>query len=136
MTDSQPTQPEQQSPPGPAEAQWAPPESTSSELWVSWLVIVAFILFSLVGLIWVIVDAPRLGYRRHDALFVLIPIYGPYVFRPKMAWRIGHRDRTYWQNWPAPGSSRRPRLAAGPGGVHPTTRPRVISRLPRTAPRP
>ena len=62
----------------------------------------AFILFSLVGLIWVIVAAPRLGYRRHDALFVLIPIYGPYVFLPKMAWRIGHRDRPYWQNWSAP----------------------------------
>jgi hypothetical protein len=51
---------------------------------------------SVVGLIWVIVDAPRLGYRRHDALFVLIPIYGPFVFLPKMAWRIGHKDRPYW----------------------------------------
>jgi hypothetical protein len=29
--------------------------------------------------IWVIVEAPRLGYRRHDALFALIPIHGPYV---------------------------------------------------------
>jgi hypothetical protein len=56
---------------------------------------------SIVGLIWVIVDAPRLGYRRHDALFVLIPIYGPYVFLPKMAWRIGHNAHPYWQNWPA-----------------------------------
>jgi hypothetical protein len=102
MTDSQPTQHQQQPPPGPAEAQWAPPKSTSTELWVSWLLIVAFILFPIVGLIWVIVDAPRLGYRRHDALFALIPIYGPYVFLPKMAWRIGHRDRPYWQNWPAP----------------------------------
>jgi hypothetical protein len=42
-----------------------------------------------------IVDAPRLGYRHHDALFALIPIYGPYVFLPKMAWRIGHKDRPY-----------------------------------------
>src|SRR4030095_17138329 len=32
MTDTQPTQPEQRPPPGPAEAQWAAPESTSSEL--------------------------------------------------------------------------------------------------------
>ena len=63
-------------------------------------VIVTFILFSLVGLIWVIVDAPRLGYRRHDALFALIPIYGPYVFLPKMAWRISHKNHPYWQNWP------------------------------------
>jgi hypothetical protein len=102
MTDTQPTQPERQPPPGHAEAQWAPPESTSTELWVSWLLIIAFILFPIVGLIWVIVDAPRLGYRRHDALFALIPIYGPYVFLPKMAWRIGHGDRAYWQNWPAP----------------------------------
>ena len=68
---------------------------------MSWLLIVTFILFSLVGLIWVIVDAPRLGYRRHDALFALIPIYGPFVFLPKMAWRIGHREHPYWQNWPA-----------------------------------
>ena len=85
MTDSQPKQPEQQPPPGPAKAQWPLPETTSTELWVSWLLIVAFILFPIVGLIWVIVDAPRLGYRRHDALFALIPIYGPYVFLPKMA---------------------------------------------------
>jgi len=34
-------------------------------------------------------------------LFVLIPIYGPYVFLPKMAWRIGHKDHPYWQNWQA-----------------------------------
>jgi hypothetical protein len=102
MTDTQPTQPEQQPPPGRAEAQWAAPESTGSELFVSWLLIVTFIVVPLVGLIWVIVDAPQLGYRRHDALFALIPIYGPYVFLPKMAWRIGHKDRPYWQNWPAP----------------------------------
>jgi hypothetical protein len=102
MTDTQPTRPEQQPPPGPAEAQWAAPESTGSELFVSWLLIVTFIVVPLVGLIWVIVDAPQLGYRRHDALFALIPIYGPYVFLPKMAWRIGHKDRPYWQNWPAP----------------------------------
>jgi hypothetical protein len=101
MTGTQPAQPEEQPAPGPAEAQWAPPKSTGSELFVSWLLIVLFILFSLVGLIWVIVDAPRLGYRRRDALFALIPIYGPYVFLSKMAWRIGHRDRPYWQNWSA-----------------------------------
>jgi hypothetical protein len=89
MTDSQPTQPAQQ-------PQWAAPQSTGSELFASWLLIVTFILVSLVGVIWVIVDAPRLGYRRHDALFALIPIYGPFVFLPKMAWRIGHKDRPYW----------------------------------------
>jgi hypothetical protein len=93
MTEPQPTQPVQQPPLGPS-------KSTGSELFVSWLLIVTFILFSLVGLIWVIVDAPSLGYRRHDALFVLIPIYGPFVFLPKMAWRIGHKDHPYWQNWP------------------------------------
>jgi hypothetical protein len=101
MTEPQPAQPEQQPPSGPAEAPWAPPKSSGSELVVSWLLIVLFILFWLVGLIWVIVDAPRLGYRRHDALFALIPIYGPYVFLPKMAWRIGHREHPYWRNWPA-----------------------------------
>jgi hypothetical protein len=98
MTETQPTQP-----PHPASAPTlsVAPKSTGSELWVSWLLIVLFVFFPLVGLIWVIVDAPRLGYRRHDALFALIPIYGPYVFLPKMAWRIGHRERPYWQNWPA-----------------------------------
>lgn len=98
MTEAQPTPP-----PPPARAQPASvaPRSTGSELLVSWLLIVLFVFFPLVGLIWVIVDAPRLGYRRHDALFVLIPIYGPYVFLPKMAWRIGLRERPYWQNWPA-----------------------------------
>jgi hypothetical protein len=101
MTDTQPTQPAQQPPPGSSQPQWTAPKSTGSELLVSWLLIVTFILVSLVGLIWVIVDAPRLGYRRHDALFVLIPIYGPYVFLPKMAWRIGHKEHPYWQNWPA-----------------------------------
>ena len=40
MTDTQPTQPEQRPPPGPAEAQWAAPESTGSELFASWLLIV------------------------------------------------------------------------------------------------
>jgi hypothetical protein len=100
MTDTQPTPPEQQPPSGSAQRQWAAPESTGSELLVSWLLIVTFILIPLVGLIWVIVDAPRLGYRRHDALFALIPIYGPYVFLPKMAWRIGHKNHPYWQNWP------------------------------------
>jgi hypothetical protein len=94
MTEPQPTQPAQQPP-------WAAPKSTGSELFVSWLLIVAFILVPLVGLIWVIVDAPSLGYRRHDALFALIPIYGPYVFLPKMAWRVGHKEHPYWQNWPA-----------------------------------
>jgi hypothetical protein len=54
--------------------QWAAPQSTGSELFVSWLLIVTLILVPIVGLIWVIVDAPRLGYRRHDALFALIPI--------------------------------------------------------------
>jgi hypothetical protein len=101
MTDTQPTQPSQRPPPGNSQPEWAPPKSTGSELFVSWLLIVTFILFSLVGLIWVIVDAPRLGYRRHDALFALIPIYGTYVFLPKMAWRIGHREHPYWRNWPA-----------------------------------
>jgi hypothetical protein len=100
MTDTQPTPPEQEPPSGGAQPQWAAPESTGSELFVSWLLIVTFILVPLVGLIWVIVDAPRLGYRRHDALFALIPIYGPYVFLPKMAWRIGHKNRPYWRNWP------------------------------------
>jgi hypothetical protein len=104
MTDTQPTQPAQPPPPGSSQPP-AAPESTGSELFVSWLLIVTFVLFSLVGLIWVIVDAPRLGYRRHDALFVLIPIYGPYVFLPKMAWRIGHRERPYWQNWPERGGA-------------------------------
>jgi hypothetical protein len=99
MTDTQPTQPSQQPPP--ESSQPTAPTSTGSELFVSWLLIVTFILFPLVGLIWVIVDAPRLGYRRHDALFALIPIYGPFVFLPKMAWRIGHKERPYWQNWPA-----------------------------------
>jgi hypothetical protein len=99
MTETQPTQPAQQPPP--ETSQPTAPKSTGSELFVSWLLIVTFILFSLVGLIWVIVDAPRLGYRRHDALFALIPIYGPFVFLPKMAWRIGHREHPYWQNWPA-----------------------------------
>jgi hypothetical protein len=94
VTEPQPAQHPEQPP-------WAAPKSTGSELLVSWLLIVLFILFPFVGLIWVIVDAPRLGYRRHDALFALIPIYGPYVFLPKMAWRIGHRERPYWQNWPA-----------------------------------
>jgi hypothetical protein len=100
MTDSQPTQPAQPQPPERPQPQWAAPKSTGSELFVSWLLIVTFILVSLVGLIWVIVVAPRLGYRRHDALFALIPIYGPYVFLPKMAWRIGHKNHPYWQNWP------------------------------------
>jgi hypothetical protein len=99
MTDTQPTQPAHQPPP--ESSQPTALKSTGSELIVSWLLIVTFILFSLVGLIWVIVDAPRLGYRRHDALFALIPIYGPFVFLPKMAWRIGHKERPYWQNWPA-----------------------------------
>jgi hypothetical protein len=98
MANTQPTQPAQQSPS--ETAQPTAPRSTASELWVSWLLIVLFILFTIVGLIWVIVDAPRLGYRRRDWLFVLIPIYGQYVFLPKMAWRIGHNDRPYWQNWP------------------------------------
>ena len=101
MTDAQPTWPEPPTPES-VQQQSAAPESTGSELFISWLLIVTFILVPLVGLIWVIVDAPRLGYRRHDALFALIPIYGPYVFLPKMAWRIGHKDRPYWQNWPAP----------------------------------
>src|SRR5262245_21176834 len=101
MSEPQPTHSDQQPPSGPAEAQWAPPKSTGLELLLSWLLIVTFILFSLGGLIWVIVDAPELGYRRPDALFALIPIYGPYVFLPKIAWRIGHRGRPYWQNWPA-----------------------------------
>jgi hypothetical protein len=101
MTDTQPTPPAPQPPPGSVQPQWAAPQSTGSELFVSWLLIVTFILVPLVGLIWVIVDAPRLGYRRHDALFALIPIYGPYVFLPKMAWRIGHKEHAYWQNWPA-----------------------------------
>jgi hypothetical protein len=100
MTDTQPAQPAEQQPPGSSQPQWAAPQSTGSELLVSWLLIVTFILFWLVGLIWVIADAPRLGYRRHDALFALIPIYGPFVFLPKMAWRIGHRNNPYWQNWP------------------------------------
>jgi hypothetical protein len=95
MTDTQPAQPAQQPPPG-REPERAAPKSTGSQLFVSWLLIVTFILFSIVGLIWVIVDAPRLGYRRHDALFALIPIYGPFVFLPKMAWRIGHKDHPYW----------------------------------------
>jgi hypothetical protein len=101
MTDTQPTPPAQQPPLASSQPQWTAPKSTGSELLVSWLLIVTFILFSLVGLIWVIVDAPRLGYRRHDALFALIPIYGPFVFLPKMAWRIGHKEHPYWQNWPA-----------------------------------
>lgn len=98
MTETQPTQ---SPPPASAQTLAVAPKSTASELWVSWLLIVLFVFFPLVGLIWVIVDAPRLGYRRHDALFVLIPIYGQYVFLPKMAWRIGHRERPYWPNWPA-----------------------------------
>ena len=102
MTDTQPTQPEQHAQQPPPESSQPTPQSTGSDLGVSWLLIVTFILFTIVGLIWVIVDAPQLGYRRHDALFALIPIYGPYVFLPKMAWRIGHKDRPYWQNWPAP----------------------------------
>jgi hypothetical protein len=99
MTDSRPTQQAPQQPSERPQPQRAAPQSTGSELVVSWLLIVAFILVSLVGLVWVIVEAPRLGYRRHDALFALIPIYGPYVFLPKMAWRIGHKDHPYWQNW-------------------------------------
>jgi hypothetical protein len=99
MANTQPSQP-QQPPSGAVEPLRTAPESTGSELWVSWLLIVLFILFTIVGLIWVIVDAPRLGYRRRDWLFVLIPIYGQYVFLPKMAWRIGHKDHPYWQNWP------------------------------------
>jgi hypothetical protein len=58
MTDTQPAQPAEQQPPGSSETKWAAPQSTSSELLVSWLLIVTFILVSLVGLIWVIVDAP------------------------------------------------------------------------------
>jgi hypothetical protein len=100
MTDSQPAQPAEQPPTGSSQPP-AAPTSTGSELFVSWLLIVTFILFTLVGLIWVIVEAPWLGYRRHDALFALIPIYGPYVFLPKMAWRIGHKEHPYWQNSPA-----------------------------------
>ena len=96
MNDPQSAQPAQPPPPGPPQPQSAPPTSTGSELAVSWLLIVTFIVFSLVGLIWVIDDAPRLGYRRHDALFVLIPIYGPFVFLPKMAWRIGLMNGPYW----------------------------------------
>ena len=96
MADTQPTPSAQQPPPGGSQQQRTAAESTGSELFVSWLLIVIFILFPVVGLIWVIVDAARLGYRRHDALFVLIPIYGPFVFLPKMGWRIGHREHPYW----------------------------------------
>ena len=94
MTDTQPAQPEQQPPPGPTEAQWAAPESTSKELWVSWLLIVTFIVFPLVGLIWVIVDAPSLGYRRHDALFALIPIYGTFCVSGTTS-----TDVPIWRGW-------------------------------------
>jgi hypothetical protein len=45
MTDTQPTQPEPQPPPGRPQPQWAAPKSTGSELFVSWLLIVTFILF-------------------------------------------------------------------------------------------
>jgi hypothetical protein len=100
MTDTPPTLPMPPPPPGGRPAQSTAPKSTGSELALSWLLIVTFILISLLGLIWVIVDAPGLGYRRHDAFFVLIPIYGPFVFLPKMAWRIGHTEHPYWQNWP------------------------------------
>jgi hypothetical protein len=41
---------------------------------------------------------PRSSSASSRAAF-LIPIYGQYVFLPKMAWRIGHNDHPYWQNW-------------------------------------
>jgi hypothetical protein len=42
-------------------------------------------------------DAPKVGYRRGDTFFVLIPLYGPFYFVPKMLWRISGLPERKWR---------------------------------------